>query len=52
MLHHRRQERVFFRIMEVARCAFDLRDQLDHPCRIAVKEARLGRLGTISFEAN
>jgi hypothetical protein len=34
MFHHRRQERLFFGILEVARCAFDLRDQLEHPRRI------------------
>jgi hypothetical protein len=37
MFHHRRQERLFFGIMEVARCPFDLRNELDHPCRITVK---------------
>ena len=52
MFRHRRKQRLFFRIAQVAWGTFDLRDQLDDARRIAVEHARLGGPGTLAFEAD
>ncbi len=52
VLHHRRQERLFLSVAQVTRRTLHLRNKLDDPCRIAVKQSCLGCPRAVAFEAD